>query len=225
MESSTKTIAIILMLAASTLAAGACTANKCSKCEANAGATLKYCTQCHNEPLFGATTNRLCSGGTAVTGCQVYNTNAAGDNYCSACLCTYSLKTAANTKDNTCIKLIRDCNTATVEGQCTLCRPGYSIEGNLCVANAVPNCKIGVVNDKTKCEACNDFYGLTGIGGCAGNVGNPNCLIGKLDAPTKCTFCADGYALMTSELCTFLAAANTNCKNGLANDAAKCSVC
>ena len=225
MKFTTKMIAIVLMLTASTLAAGACTADKCAKCEANAGASLKYCTKCYKEPLFGATTERKCSGGTTIVGCEVYSTNAAGDNYCSACRCTHSLNVAANTKDNTCIALILDCQTATVANQCTLCMPGFSIEGNICAANAVPNCKIGVINDKTKCQTCNDFHGLTGIGGCAGNVGNPNCLVGKLDAPTKCTFCADGYALMTSELCTVLAAANTNCKNGLANDAAKCSVC
>merc|ERR1712203_915489 len=53
MKLTTKLIAITLMLATATLAAGECTKDKCGKCEANTGATAKYCTQCVGAAIFG----------------------------------------------------------------------------------------------------------------------------------------------------------------------------
>jgi len=101
MKLTTKLITITLILASATLAAGTggCTAGACDYCEMKG--TDKYCTACHNSAMKGAGINRICSGGTAIDGCDLYKTTDdtdAGTVYCASCKTGYYMdKTGAKT--------------------------------------------------------------------------------------------------------------------------------
>merc|ERR1712060_854862 len=97
MKLTTKLIAITLMLATATLAAGECTKDKCGYCAATANAAAKYCKECVGAAIFGAADARTCVGGTAITGCKNYKTK------------------------NICVKPIANCSVPLSATECTTC--------------------------------------------------------------------------------------------------------
>lgn len=177
MKLTTKLIAITLMLATATLAAGECTKDKCGYCAATANAAAKYCKECVGAAIFGAADARTCVGGTAITGCKNYkNTDdtANGKAYCSGCDTAGGYKLVvvdANDKTkNICVKPIANCSVPLSATECTTCNDKHSLmTAKTCTATTDTNCKTGVANTPAECSACMSGYSL--------NTTNKNCVV------------------------------------------------
>ena len=248
MNFSTKLITITLILASATLAqagTGACTAGACRYCDKTG--EDKFCDACIDTAMSGAGINRKCSGGTTVTGCDLYKTTddtSSGKVYCSSCDTqnSYYLKTDAGDKTkNTCVKCDRtknhmtaavECKTATVvagcalysstEDKCASCETGKVLISNKC-ETAIANCNVhsATVGECTTCATT--FHLATDKKSCKANIANcATAKDGSLD--TKCTTCVSKYTTKAAdETCQAITVAN--CLSAPADKPAECTGC
>ena len=231
MKLTTKLIAITLMLATATLAAGECTKDKCGYCAATTNAAAKYCKECVGAAIFGAADARTCVGGTAITGCKHYkNTDdtANGKPYCATCDTAggYQLVVvdAGDKTKNICVKPITGCKTALSATECTTCADGYykKVADKTCATITATNCVTGVDDKPAECATCKAQFVLKADKTCAAMTVT-NCAVGVADKPAECTTCNDKYYIKTDKTCASITA--TNCKTGVLDKPAECSVC
>lgn len=165
------------------------TATSCTNCDAN--------TFCDNPTAYG-------SSDIAPVACPTGTTAPAGSDSLSDCICTDATKTLDTTSNTAgCVATYTgtggNCRTFLVAaaGTCTLCRDGYRLSNNVCVACAVTNCQLcdssGTVPaaGSEKCTKAKTGYYLN-----ATNV--------PTACPANCTWCSstDGTVIV----CTGVAA-------------------
>merc|ERR1712032_827628 len=206
------------MLATATLAAGECTKDKCGKCAANTGATVKYCTRCVGAAIFGTAENRTCVGGTAITGCLEYMTTddtANGTVYCSKCdasknyysyVATGAAATTAVCKlcdlsvaekylkqaDGTCATAtaVTDCASYTNAGLCATCKNSKTINDASppACSTSITNCVLIDGATTTKCKTAAPKFHVKADGTVGANIANCDVAV-QTDDATKAAQC------------------------------------
>ena len=209
MKLTTKLIAITLLMA--TAFAGECTKDKCDKCEANTGATIKFCSQCHGAAIFKTGDDRTCTGGTEITNCEKYNVQNAKST-CIQCKSGFQLFVATPVENSTCIT----CNLAT----------NYISAAGVCTAaTAVTDCT-AYKKLENKCETCGNSKTINDAATPACATAIANCVVIDSTGANKCTTAAVGYHVKAADKTVVQNIANCDVASDTeADKPTKCKTC
>lgn len=242
MKLTTKLIAITLLMA--TAFAGECTKDKCSKCEANTGATIKFCSECTGAAIFKTGDDRTCVGGTEITNCLKYNVQNAKAT-CIACKTGFQLFVATPVENSTCVACNLATNYLNATGVCTAATAvtdctAYKLLENKCETcgnsktindAATPACATAITNciqiDSTganKCKIAAAGFHIKADASVGTNVANCMTPVATSDTTkaAECVTCNTGFWLTGTKTCEALTVANCAASTGTKTECTTC---